>query len=76
MRVRVSVRVRVGVGVGVGVRLDGVLLHTVQRQLGVVDVDLHGVLHELLADDAHLARERGREHHDLVRVRVRVRGER
>jgi hypothetical protein len=49
--------------------LDVVLLQTVQRQLGVVDVDLHRVLHELLADGAHLGRERGREHHHLLLVR-------
>mmetsp|Transcript_36516 Transcript_36516/g.72731 ORF Transcript_36516/g.72731 Transcript_36516/m.72731 type:complete len:361 (-) Transcript_36516:1523-2605(-) len=50
-------------------QLDVVLLEAVQRQLGVVDVDLHRVLHELFADAAHLLGERRREHHHLFLVR-------
>ena len=45
------------------------LLQPVKRQLRVVDVDLHGVLHELLAHGAHVGRERRGEHHHLLLVR-------
>mmetsp|Transcript_23195 Transcript_23195/g.59615 ORF Transcript_23195/g.59615 Transcript_23195/m.59615 type:complete len:401 (+) Transcript_23195:292-1494(+) len=50
-------------------QLDVVLLKPVQRQLAVVHVDLHRILHELLAHGAHLSRERSREHHHLLLVR-------
>lgn len=53
--------------------LHVVLLQAVERELGaLVDVDLVRVVHELLADRAHLGRERGREHHDLLLVRRRL----
>jgi len=49
------------------VESDGVLLQTVQGQLGlVVDIDFHGVPHEFLADGSDLLREGGTEHHDLL----------
>jgi hypothetical protein len=45
---------------------DVVLLKTVQCELGlVIDVNLEGVLHELLAHRPGLGGERGRKHHDL-----------
>lgn len=53
--------------------LHVVLLEAVERQLGaLVDVDLVRVVHELLADRAHLGRQRRREHHDLLLVRRRL----
>jgi len=49
------------------VKLHVVLLETVKRQLLlVIDVDLERVLHELLADNAHLLVEGGGEHHHLL----------
>ena len=49
---------------------DVVLDETVEGQLGlVVDVNLHGVPHELFANGADLGAERGGEHHDLLVVR-------
>ena len=54
-------------------QLDVVLLQPVQCQLGlVVDVDLHGILHELLADTPDVLAECGAEHHDLLLVRRRT----
>ena len=52
--------------------LDVVLLQAVQRQLRVVDVNLHRVLHELFAHGAHVVGERRREHHHLLLVRRRL----
>lgn len=44
-----------------------VLLETVQSQLClVVDIDLQGILHELLADGSSFLGQRSREHHDLL----------
>ena len=49
------------------VESDGVLLQTVQSELGlVVNEDLHGISHELLADWSDFLRECGTEHHDLL----------
>ena len=46
---------------------DVELLETVQGKLGlVVNIDLKGVLHELLADRTNIMGERGRKHHDLL----------
>ena len=45
------------------------LLKAVKGELGVIDVDLHRILHELLADGAHVLAERSREHHHLLLVR-------
>mmetsp|Transcript_5810 Transcript_5810/g.12664 ORF Transcript_5810/g.12664 Transcript_5810/m.12664 type:complete len:340 (+) Transcript_5810:682-1701(+) len=53
-------------------QLDVVLLEAVQGELGIVHVDLHRVLHELLADDAHLWAKSGREHHHLLLMRGRL----
>merc|ERR1719431_2492087 len=40
---------------------------TMQRQLGlVVDVNFHGILHELLADRSDILAECCGEHHDLL----------
>jgi hypothetical protein len=47
--------------------LDGVLLQTVEGELGlIVDVDLEGVAHELLADRSDFLRQSGAEHHHLL----------
>ena len=49
------------------VQLDVVLLKTVKCELGlVVDIDLEGILHELLAYGSDFCRESGAEHHDLL----------
>ena len=49
------------------VKLHVVLLETVKCQLLlVIDVDLERVLHELLADNADVLVEGGREHHNLL----------
>ena len=48
------------------------LLEAVQGELSIVHVDLHRVLHELLADDAHLWAKSGREHHHLLLMRGRL----
>lgn len=51
-------------------QLDVVLLQTVQGQLGlVVNIDLQGALHELLADGTDLLGQSSREHHHLFLVR-------
>merc|ERR1719273_1139728 len=50
-------------------QLDVMLLEAVQSQLGlVVNVNLHGVLHELLADRPDVLAEGGGEHHHLLLV--------
>ena len=47
-------------------KLAVMLLETVKGKLGlIVDIDLHGVLHELLADWTDLFGERRRKHHHL-----------
>ena len=46
-------------------QLDVVLLEAVERELGIIHIDLHGVLHKFLADSTHLFGERRGEHHDL-----------
>ena len=52
------------------VELNVVLLKTVQSKLGlVIDINLEGVLHELLADRSDLLGECGAEHHDLLLCR-------
>lgn len=49
------------------IKLDVVLLKTVQGELGVViNVNLKRVLHELLADRADFLGQGGAEHHDLL----------
>mmetsp|Transcript_32415 Transcript_32415/g.81591 ORF Transcript_32415/g.81591 Transcript_32415/m.81591 type:complete len:218 (-) Transcript_32415:273-926(-) len=49
--------------------LDVMLHEAVERELGfVVHVDLHGVVHELLAHGADLLGQRGAEHHHLLVV--------
>ncbi len=49
------------------IKLDVVLLKTVQGELGVlVDIVLRGVLHELAADGLDLFRQGGGKHHDLL----------
>merc|ERR1712038_622590 len=51
-------------------QLDVMLLQTVQGQLGfIVDVHLHGILHEFLAHGPDFLRQCGREHHDLFLMR-------
>jgi hypothetical protein len=48
-------------------KLDVVLLETVESELGlVINVDLQGVAHELLADGTGLLGKGGREHHNLL----------
>merc|ERR1719273_1574075 len=50
-------------------QLDVMLLETVQGQLRlIVNVNLHGVLHELLADRPDVLAEGGGEHHHLLLV--------
>jgi hypothetical protein len=52
------------------VKLHVVLLQTVQRQLLlVVYIDLERVLHKLLADNADVLVQGGREHHHLLVLR-------
>lgn len=49
---------------------DVVLLETVEGELGlVIDVNLEGVLHELLASNAGVLAQSSGEHHDLLVVR-------
>ena len=49
------------------VELDIVLLQPVEGELGlIIDVNLQGILHELLADGSDLLRESGGEHHNLL----------
>mmetsp|Transcript_28086 Transcript_28086/g.68097 ORF Transcript_28086/g.68097 Transcript_28086/m.68097 type:complete len:241 (-) Transcript_28086:832-1554(-) len=48
------------------------LLQAVERKLRVINIDLHRILHELLADRAHLLAECSRKHHDLLLVRCRL----
>ena len=49
------------------IELDVELLETVERELLlIVDVDLEGILHELLAYSTDILGERGREHHHLL----------
>jgi len=49
------------------VQFDVVLCETVQSKLGVtVNVDLEGILHELLADWLDLRGEGSTEHHNLL----------
>ena len=49
------------------IKLDVVLLETVEGKLGlVIDVDFEWVLHELLADRSDLLGKCGAEHHDLL----------
>ena len=48
-----------------------VLPQSVERELGlVIDVDLHGILHELLADGTNILRQCRREHHHLQEQRA------
>lgn len=49
------------------IKLDVVLLKTVQCELGlIVDVDFERSLHELLADGSDLLGKGGRKHHNLL----------
>jgi hypothetical protein len=49
------------------VKLDVILLQSVEGELGIViDIDLQRVTHELLANGSDLLGEGGTEHHDLL----------
>mmetsp|Transcript_28504 Transcript_28504/g.73069 ORF Transcript_28504/g.73069 Transcript_28504/m.73069 type:complete len:204 (+) Transcript_28504:1003-1614(+) len=46
-------------------KLYVVLLQAMQCELGIIDVDLHRILHEFLAHGPHIIAEGGGEHHHL-----------